>query len=549
MIFTPNTWVKLLSNVPLDNTYTHTLTFTSKASQAEYFSSLAVKDYTNFSYQRYNPNRGKIAAIRIPEVADNLYNVNYVMFRNNNFSDKWFYAFVQEINYINDGMTEIIYELDIIQTWYFEYHIQPSFVVREHVNDDAKYKNIIEEDLGTGEYMVGNYGYFNGFQPSECYTVIAASFTAETVATWGLSGIIYTITGTLGYLYNDLTFYAFEDDDNARAFISKATEKALDSGIINLFPYPKAMWPGNTSAGNTDTIKPAIQTVYDKAPQMETFGGYKPKNNKLYNFPYSFIYVTNNNGSSATYKYEYFTGRVAFAVCSNLSCAPDFYVTPMNYKQVNNPGFNWNEGMSSGPLPYGSWVTDVYKAYLAQNQSRLGAARSSIDTQLAKGVVNATTGIIGNLLNGNFGGAIVGGVGGAVNTVLDYSQSTKEYMADLEDRSRQPPQANSVSGNETGFALNLRNFGFYNMQITKQYAQVIDKYFDMFGYKVNTVKIPNITGRKSWNYVKTNGVNVIANAPADDVSAFCGILDRGITFWHTPDIGNYSLDNSIVGGG
>lgn len=547
MIFNPGTYVRLLTNVPLDNTYTHTLSFNSVSEQSSYFNSLAKFSYDKFSYQRYDPKRGPIAALRIPEVADNLYNVNYIMFRNNNFSSKWFYAFVKEINYINDGMTEIIYEIDILQTWYFDYKIQPSFVIREHVNDDTKYKNFIEEDIGTGEYMVGNYGFFNGFQPQNCYTVVSASFPVETVSEWGVKGIIYSITGTLGYIYNQLTYYAFESDDTVTAFIQAATNHSMDSGIINIFPYPKAMWPGNQSAGTTNVIAPAIQTVTDKAQQMQTFGSYKPKNNKLYCYPYSFIYVTNNNGSSATFRYELFKGRIAFAVCSCLSCAPDFVVTPMNYKQSNNLGFNWNEAMGSGPLPYGSWITDVYKAYLAQNQSRLGAERSAMNVNLTKGIVGGVMGAITSLAMGNIIGATNSTINGLFSGV-DYMQSQKEYLADLEDRARLPPQANSSAGNETGFSLNLRNFGFYNMQVTEEYARIIDQYFTMYGYQVNTVKVPNVKGRKSWNYVKTSGVNIIGNMPADDLKALCAIYDNGITFWHTKDVGNYNLDNSIVGG-
>ena len=68
----------------------------------------------------------------------------------------------------------------------------------------------------------------------------------------------------------------------------------------------------------------------------------------------------------------------------------------------------------------------------------------------------------------------------------------------------------------------------------------------MYGYLVNVNKVPNMTGRKSWNYVKTNGASVVGKVPPDVLAQINSLFDRGLTFWHTGDVGNYALDNSIV---
>ena len=82
------------------------------------------------------------------------------------------------------------------------------------------------------------------------------------------------------------------------------------------------------------------------------------------------------------------------------------------------------------------------------------------------------------------------------------------------------------------------------MQISAEYAKIIDDYFDMFGYAKKKKKIPNTSIRPHWNYVKTNGCVLSGNSPADDVRKICGIYDNGITFWkNASEIGNYSLDN------
>ena len=85
------------------------------------------------------------------------------------------------------------------------------------------------------------------------------------------------------------------------------------------------------------------------------------------------------------------------------------------------------------------------------------------------------------------------------------------------------------------------------MQVSAEYAKVIDDYFDMYGYATRSVKVPNRSARPHWNYVKTNGCVLSGNAPADDVRKICSIYDDGITFWKNPsEVGNYSLDNSLV---
>lgn len=71
----------------------------------------------------------------------------------------------------------------------------------------------------------------------------------------------------------------------------------------------------------------------------------------------------------------------------------------------------------------------------------------------------------------------------------------------------------------------------------------------MYGYQVDSVKVPNRTGRRNWNYVKMQNSCHRGTVPASDMDKINSIYNAGITFWHTSDVGNYSLDNSIILGG
>ena len=109
----------------------------------------------------------------------------------------------------------------------------------------------------------------------------------------------------------------------------------------------------------------------------------------------------------------------------------------------------------------------------------------------------------------------------------------------------------SVSGNvncgDVNFTLGLTNLEFKRMSIKEEYARIIDNYFSMFGYKVNRVKVPNITGRSNWNYVKTIDCNFDGDIPQTDLNIIKTMFNNGVTLWHNPTtMYNYGNSNNIV---
>lgn len=94
-----------------------------------------------------------------------------------------------------------------------------------------------------------------------------------------------------------------------------------------------------------------------------------------------------------------------------------------------------------------------------------------------------------------------------------------------------------------GYNLIDKNI-FTRYSIKRQFAERIDKFFDMYGYLTNTLKIPNINNRPHWNYVKTIGANIIANIPELDLLKIRNLFDNGITLWHnTNTFLDYSQNN------
>lgn len=127
MAIQPDTNLYLLK-CPLELSNKHQLTFTNKNQQFEYFSNLENLEINRISYQR------KDSVIRYPAHIDSLLEYNYCMYQNDNYSNKWFYAFIVNMEYVNDSMTNIYIKTDVFQTWQFDLIYKHSFIEREMIN-------------------------------------------------------------------------------------------------------------------------------------------------------------------------------------------------------------------------------------------------------------------------------------------------------------------------------------------------------------------------------------------------------------------------------
>ena len=117
-------------------------------------------------------------------------------------------------------------------------------------------------------------------------------------------------------------------------------------------------------------------------------------------------------------------------------------------------------------------------------------------------------------------------------------------IAQRNDKDVQPPQARGTYSGSHNISRGQQNFVIYHKTIDATHAEIIDNYFNMYGYATRKVKTPNISSRPAWNYVKTIGSNVTGNFCMEDLKVINAIFDKGVTFWKNPDVGNYVLDNS-----
>lgn len=118
--------------------------------QLAYFTSLVPDNrfiFTDFSYQR------KDNIIRVPINAEILFanGINYCFYNNAHYGNKYFYCYIERIEFINENMTALHIKTDVFQTWYFEMEIKTSFVERETVLNDDIFKHTLPENLAIGD--------------------------------------------------------------------------------------------------------------------------------------------------------------------------------------------------------------------------------------------------------------------------------------------------------------------------------------------------------------------------------------------------------------
>ena len=523
---TPSTNIILLKT-PFEMDERNQLTFSNKTSQYNYFYGLSKLEYDRCTYQR---KEGVIRYLTDHNLTyEDLLEYNYCMYQNEAYNNKWFYAYIDNIEYKNDGLTEISITTDTFQTWQFDIVYKNSFVEREHVNNDTIGLHTIPEQLEHGPYInakeKGDFAYADN-----CYIIVGT--TEMYNETRERPGSQYN------GVYSGLIYNVFKTIAPVNAFLSNLDEAGRGEIVNCLFLVPSTMLPNallteyTFSRNTTDYLYYSISSsseAYDfgaVAISRPTYVGtnYQPKNNKLFCYPYNALVISNNVGTSAEYHYEDFSNinSISFNVYGAITPGCSIKAVPNNYKGVNK---NYEESINGAKLPVCSWNTDVYTNWLTQNSVNIGLS-------YAKGATNILT------------GALTGNVGGALSGAF----AIADKQAEIYEHSFTPNQArgNTNSG-DVVYSTGNSDLTIYYMTIKNEYAKIIDNFFSMFGYKVNDVKIPNITGRTNWNYVKTIDINITGDIPQTDLQNIKDMFNKGCTFWHNPSTFlDYSQTNSIV---
>lgn len=334
-----------LCQVPLVNDYKNQLTFASSTAQLTYFNSKVKKTYSNYTYIK------KDNVIKVNETIDTIINCNYLFYTNVGFTTKTYFCFITNMRYVNENCTEITFETDVFQTWYFELLYKPCFVEREHVNDDTIGKHTIPENLSVDEVISTFEIQETGIDTSQSFYVILesnylplqGSTEESTIKGVQFDGISVYNKGIMG---NKLIFFKINsnsfinDIKNISRYISRTNKDGHIGDIKNMYIAPSGaidetdlttvtayIKENNTDVlftyqtTNENNLNTSPTSVTRTISKVNSFTGLTIRNNKCFVYPFNYFTVTNNSGSLNIYKYEDFSSsNCEFGIIMSLVC-------------------------------------------------------------------------------------------------------------------------------------------------------------------------------------------------------------------------------------
>ena len=488
------------------------------------------------------------------------------MFQNSNYANKWFYAYITDIQYLNPNTALLFYQIDTLQSWFDQIQFKQSFVEREHTTryeNGVPVINTIEEGLNYGnEYKIVSDTSYKNYGDTVFILVTAKDYLhklpqglvrpfPEDIGNvpQGFFNYIFPIslTGYRSWQYkgtNLLSWAEFYDKLNTeKSYIGKVVSLTLldfvplnvsvdnlNANITNMNNV--ALYNARDDLGLTGSI------LYVKGGTFSTgelncgnkYAGFPTyAESKLLMYPYSYTKVTDMQGNEFDIKNEYITGQnLNFSVRGSIAPQAKTAYEVVNYKDKTNLlGGIINNNVSSMAI-----IDDYTAAYLQGNQNTLM-------TGAAVNAVSSVVGTVGNLALGNVAGAVGSGVGG-ITEIL-------QLNAKMKDIDNHPSNLRNQGNNYNfDFANRYTGIRVIKYTLTDEYRDTLTDYFKMFGYKVNRVKIPNLHTRQSWNYVKTVDCTIVGNMPQDDLNSIKQMFNKGITLWHNTDVGNYGLPNNEI---
>lgn len=537
----PQSEVKLL-RIPLEKDEEHTLSFNNVNEQTNYFLNNVFKSYSDFTYIREQQ------ALVVPENYDTICTCTYLMYRNNGFNNKYFYAFITKMEYVSENSTRIYFEIDSLQTWFFQLEMNQVFIEREHVSDDTIGKHTVPENVELGDYVSEERTLGESVSFAYLYRKQGESAVLRNkYIVVGTSNPLYMFPITGGNrvyngIYSGLYYYIFPTGGDVDTFITYQNSHYSNDPTTCIFMVPEQFFTGSftqyTLDGKTANLKElpysTQQTLLQNAYVNKTNklgNNYVPTNNKLLTWPYKYFIVNNNSGSANDFKYEDFSNanQCDFNIEGALTVGCSIKAIPMNYK---NETKNNLYSIDSGKLPTCSWTNDAFTNWLTGNAVNMG--------------LNATTSVA-TIIGGAGLIATGGGAGVGIGMITSGVTGVANQIAQIYEHSKIPNTAHGgINQGDYNYADSL-TFTIHKRVIKEEFARIIDSYFNKYGYKVNMVKLPEIYSRRNFNYIKTIDCNFKGNIPQEDLEKIKNIFNKGITFWHNPqNFLNYSVNNDII---
>ena len=535
----------ICADVPLDASQVRQLSFADKNEQYNYFRSKAIRVFTDFKYIR--EHRG----VKVPVNAEEIGNACYLCFKNQ-ASGKWYYAFVTQVIYINPETSLLNFEIDVYQTFLFDMVIRDCDISREHVaNDDFK-TNTVQEPVDVGDYVIAHeeVQVLGDLDSNYPFIILSAIDLLSDPGTLEEPKVTAAQGGVYGGLPSAVRAYLVEPNKWETSSITAIME-ALSSypwvsqSILAIYAVPSFGFSGTVTVRQS-AMGFNIGVISDSSSPFRSGAGGaligwqskfpSYKNKKMYNSQFSFIECLLPNGNRFVLKPEFIKDSAPVVMLvSTLIPAPNFYFYTPDYCGAEED-FLLNANNISG-FPCFPVQNNTYPLQTAQAE----ATNTLVHSQNRSNIFWDT---VGNVVQSVFTGDPLN----VLSTGIDaYKNVRSEIQNSERDRQRIGQMQTNVSltgasggGLATFIASKKLEILYRWWTVKPEFAEKIEQFFDVYGYKVSRFGVPNLNSRPRYNYIKCNNVNIYGNIPNEFLQPLRNMFINGFTLWHDKNnVGTY----------
>lgn len=560
----------LSKNIKVDRQYNNVLNFTEQQ-MLNLCNQNVVASKNKYSFIKQNES------VMVGIDFDKCLQSNYMAFQNPTYSNKWFFAWIDDVKFISSGNTEISFTIDAWSTWFGDWTRKACFVNRQHVNDDTIGLNTIPENIDVGEVIeeegtkdaiyTTEYGYWvalstnwliaDGSDGNELTESSKGKqydgITVYNNTVFGNQLVLFKITAVEAFV--NIALYLLRT--NADGHIADVKDMFIvpNLAVNELYvDYHEASVGGHDFEFYTLPFSDTAKKFNTTITKRHSFTGISVKNNKCFCYPYNYLLVSNNQGSQNIYKYEDFsTNDCVFENQFVMSIGGSGRLVPKNYKGMPTAD---DEALPLGKYPTCGWSSDAYINWLTQNAV-------SIPTRITNLVMGGGSSIISNSMYNNanpldasssnydkqLANRNLMNMNAGISTGMSIANGIASIIGDFRSAKLAPNIEGGQAVGDVIFTVDRNCFTFHEMRSKDEYIKIIDDYFTRFGYKCNRVLIPNFTGRRNFNYVEIGASEEIGYGavPTVYMNVINNACRRGITIWHNHEnLGDFSVDNSIV---
>ena len=523
----------------------------SYASRAEQIST--IQGLLSHKYEHINIIR-RDSDLILKGVNEDLTQCNYLMYQNADISNKWYFAFIDNVKYNSLNSVIISHTIDVWQTYQFDITYYKNLILRSHVakSSDTVGRWLAPEPINVAPEFERKHNVFNDLSWTPQYVLHSTSVFNNTTKKYEYKGNgtgatlsaeygifvnndddVQTVVKKYGKLSAAEALKSNDDDEYSNWISDLLTGQTIDKAVklisttsisqlqdhrdelIGLYAIPSWVHDGsNKYATNAITSKSVSVTL----PTSTLACGYAPRNKKMLSSLCKAYLFYNENGFKLPLKPELFT-----------SGSPSFTVKST---ELSTNGFILQIGS------YADYTAKTNKiSYRCEN--RLGYdANTGLDKVLntltsAVGVVNAVGSVASQAFVGNVGGAVQGAVGAVQQSI------------NMIDALGQRGVSTGASGDIMSITEKRAMPVFADVSPTEAQCRYIDDYLDVYGYAINEIgKISTyMKNRSNWNYIQVANCNIKVSAPNDDVNKLKQMFESGVTIWHK-NFGDYDQTNN-----